>query len=62
MNRYENRKTNRHPEQQKFEIVRVPIIAEKTDIRQVMREKNKEGLVYLRTEATEILFKKYVQQ
>jgi len=61
MNRYVDRKTNRHPQQRDCVIVRVPIISERTDVRKIMREKNREGLVYLRTEKAEILFKKYVQ-
>ena len=61
MNRFANRinKTMQGP--QDYEIVRVLIIPKKTDIRQLMREKNREGLVYLRTEPTEILFKKYTK-
>jgi len=39
----------------------IAILPKKTDIRQLMREKNREGLVYLRTEPTEILFKKYTK-
>jgi len=45
-----------------YEIISFPIVPEETNILELMREKKREGLVYLRTEKTEILFKKYVHK